>query len=301
MKADQQAKIEDALFGEQFPIRLEKERFIATFMPQGKASDVYKVELPRNKITYAVKIFNPEQWQAREIDIYEKYLTVSALGTPELVFANKPGGILVLSWINSDGSNLNFDQLVSWLTRKYSHFKTLFEGQTIDIKKNIGWVFLDPLAKISESVELSNIEAIQVVIKNQDLMKRRLLEAYALPLPIVLDHADLELQNIISSDNSIYVIDWANAIKSLGFIDFAQFKKLLREAEQMDLYETYEQSLSRLLGIESKDFARMVSLFAVIREIQLLAYYRESNVEIHDSRIVSSILVLQDELRLLLR
>lgn len=300
MKADQQAKIEDALFGEQFPIRLDKEKFTATFMPQGKSSDVFKVELPGNKITYAIKIFNPEQWQAREIDIYEKYLTVSALGTPELVFASKPKGILVLSWIKASVSNLEFNQLANWLTSKYSYFIALFEGQSIDIGKNIGWMLLDPISKVSQSVGFSSIEVVQAVIRNKDLIRDRLLEAYDLPLPIVLDHADLELQNIISSDNAIYVIDWANAVKSLGFIDFAQFKKLLREADQMDLYESYEQTFSRLLGMELRELAHMVSLFAVIREIQLLAYYQGSDVDMQDPRITSSVAVLQAELGLLL-
>lgn len=300
IEVKQLAKIESILFSAQFPIRLKREQPVITYMPQGKASDVYKVELPKNEVTYAVKVFNPEQWQAREIDIYEKYLIASALGTPKLIFADKSDGILILSWINTNSKDIDFDQLKNWLTDKYLHFKTLFEGQKIDIQKNIDWMFLNPISKIGKSVEFSNIEAIHVAFKNRNSIKNRLLDAYKLSLPIVLDHADLELQNIISSDNSIYVIDWANAVKSLGFIDFAQFKKLLREADRLGLYERHEQKLSKLLNIKLGEFAQQVSLFSVIREIQLLAYYQDNNIDMEDPRFVSSVAILKDELRFLL-
>jgi|GEM_PF-3902501 len=301
MKVDQITKIESILFGEEFPIKLEREKPDLTYMPQGKASDVYKVELPKNKVTYAVKLFKPEQWQAREADIYEKYLAISKLGAPKLIFADKPKGVLVLSWINSDGNDINFDRLANWLTDKYLHFKTLFQGQAIDIQKNIGWMLLDPISKIGKSLNFSSIEAIQTAFRNKESIKDRLLVVYNLGLPTVLDHADLELQNIISSSSSIYIIDWANAVKSLGFVDFAQFKKLLRESDKLSFYGHYEQKFSKLLNIKPEEFAELVSLFAVIREIQLLAYYQDNNIDIEDQRVLSSAEILQEELSLLLR
>jgi len=300
ISVDNLAKIESILFGKKFPIKLEKETLKLTYLLQGKTSEVYKVELAQNRTTYAIKVFNPEQWQVREIDIYKKFLICSPLNIPKLIFSNKSEGILVLSWIESSSRNVDFNQLSNWLTIKYLFFKNNLDGNSINIHKNISWMILDPISKISKLSEYSNIKIIHNIIKNKELICEKLLDTYMLKLPIVLDHADLEIPNILSTQDHIYIIDWANAIKSLGFIDFAQFKKLLRENNKIGLYKLYEKKFSKLLNLNIKEFTCIISLFAIIREVQLLSYYASNNIKVKDSRVTSSILILQEESRFLL-
>lgn len=297
MNSDQITKIESILYSKQFPINLEREQVFATYMPQGKASDVYKVELPKNRITYAVKLLDPNQWQLREIDLYLDYLPQNTLNTPELIYANKSEGILILNWIEPINTHLDFKEISNWLTKKYTYFKETLKDETIDFDNNLKWMILDPISKIREENKYLSADQLNTLINNIEDIKTKLSEVYALSLPIVVEHADLEAKNIINSSSGIYIIDWANAFKSFGFVDFAQFKKLLRQHNKFDTYKMYESNFSELVGLNIEEFSNITSLYAVIREIQLLAYFQERNKESQSESVQTSILILAEELK----
>ncbi|PJB23879.1 hypothetical protein CO112_00295 [Candidatus Dojkabacteria bacterium CG_4_9_14_3_um_filter_150_Dojkabacteria_WS6_41_13] len=296
-------EIASLLFSNEFPIRFSQHDFLVEHRIEGKSANVYEVTLLADNIKFAVKVFDG-QWQKREIGVYHDYLGAKELLAPKLIFADKSERFLVLEWLDGYSSpkthsQLEFDALANWLIAKYSYFKNLNKGKLVNSIEKISWLIDNPVEVLKKSSSVVFQSELKELVRKADQIKENLIEIDRRKLPMVFDHNDLEIQNIMQNNKGVVrIIDWANLTKFYGFFDFAQFKKNLFLAKKENAYLDYQQRFIEITGI--KDFEQLVSLFAIIKEIQLLAYYLENNnMRIRDQEIAQSFNVINRELQIL--
>jgi len=264
-----EAKIKKALLSNP-DIGIDANNITITSLLGGKESSIYKVTDKKGK-SVVVKIPKTD-WQKREIRVFKEYLSKFTINTPEFL-GDDNDEILIIEFLddyhNSKKLSLNeLELLKNWIVAKHKKSKALFKDIPTSLSKHIDWMIKNPISHITSCDELSG----DVKEKLTKLGPRLVDMLETIDLPLVLDHCDLEVQNLLfnSENNKICVIDWANAIKSPGFFDIAQFKKL---AKQYVLDKADDLISGLMKEVEYSEYSDLLEIFSLIREINLLSYY----------------------------
>lgn len=259
-----------------FPLKIDLNSLVITKLEGGKASDVFKVS-DINGISLAVKIPKTD-WQRREIHVYRDYLSKTHIDAPRYIYEHN-NSVLFIEWIVNyktveKMSLSNLITLKDWIVNKYKESLSLFKNEKVDLSKHISWMIEEPVKRLIKNADI-DLNVKKALVKNKpELIK--IIENIGLPM--VLDHSDLEIQNLLfnKDSSSLCVIDWANAIKSPGFFDIAQYRKLAREHTSTQANKLIHDLLEEV-GLDENKHIYLLNVFAYLKEIMLLDYYLIKN------------------------
>ncbi len=258
-------------------IGIDVKNITVTSLLGGKESSIYKVTNQNDKCV-VVKIPKTD-WQKREIHVFRDYLSKLDISTPRFL-GEYNNEVLIIEFLE-DCKTLNklslseLKLLREWIINKHSKSCKLFTNESRSLLKHAEWMVNHPIKQI-----LSN-KSIESDVKGKLLeLQPNLLKALdKIDLPMVLDHSDLEIQNLLfdTKKEDVCVLDWANAIKSPGFYDIAQFRKLARQYVSNDADSLVSELMKEVGLADNND---LLETFALIKEINLLSYYlKERGVE----------------------
>jgi Ser/Thr protein kinase RdoA (MazF antagonist) len=238
----------------------------------GKESSIYKVTDQNDKCV-VVKIPKTD-WQKREIRVFDEYLSKLNITTPKLLGEYKDE-VLIIEFLNgyttlNEFSLNELTVLMNWIVTKHKKSKEIFVDETRSLSKHVDWMINDPIKRI-----LSDISVSTDIKSKLTRLKPKLVETLnTVDLPLVLDHCDLEAQNLLfnSKRDKVYVVDWANAIKSPGFFDISQFRKLVRQYFPSKAADLTTQLMEEV-GYTKPKHQDLLEVFMLTKEIDLLSYY----------------------------
>lgn len=268
--------IKKILRQDDFPLKIGLNSLVITKLEGGKASDVFKVS-DINGISLAVKIPKTD-WQRREIHVYRDYLSKTHIDAPQYIFEYN-NSVLFIEWINNHktAETLSLPNLITlkdWIVNKHKESLLLFKNEGVDLSKHISWMINEPINRLVKNDDL-DLGMKSSLIKNKSKLIKLIENVRS---PMVLDHCDLEIQNLLFNEDSssLCVIDWANAIKSPGFFDIAQYRKLAQKhtSTQADklIHDLFEE-----VGLNENKHIYLLNIFAYLKEIMLLDYYLVKN------------------------
>ena len=268
------------------PFALTDLNFDLIHQPLGKTTDTFLV-LVRNdsqEHKFISKFF--KSWHKREVKIYNEYLTETDLNTPEFYYGDDD--VLIIEYLHEykviDESTRNIrNKLFDWQVRKYRYFLNKLKDKQVDFDEHMVWMLKNPMQNFKKHSDLYDLEA---TLKIEDKLISEFLSLKNSSLLCILDHNDLENQNILFNGKEIKIIDWANSVHSLGMFDIAQFFKIYNEIGVFN--KNYVQQFKVLTAIDNIE--ELIMLFQLIKEIMLLNYWLETDITA--SEINSSLLRL---------
>lgn len=268
--------IKKILRQDDFPLRIDLNSLVITGLEGGKASSVFKIS-DKKGVSLVVKIPKTD-WQRREIHVYRDYLSKTHIDAPRYIYEHN-NSILFIEWIVNyktveKMSLSNLITLKDWIVNKYKESLLLFKNEKVDLSKHISWMIEEPVKRLIKSDDVG-LNVKKALVKNKPKLIKMIENV---GLPVVLDHSDLEIQNLLfnKDSSSLYVIDWANSIRSTGFFDVAQYRKLAQEYAPTDA-ERLTHDLLEELSLNQNKYKYLVNVFAYLKEIMLLDYYLIKN------------------------
>ncbi len=244
-----------------------------------KTADTFKVSIPEQE--FIAKFFHG--WQKREVEIYQKYLSHNNLNTPAFIFGDE--NVLIIEfckgfWEPEYYSEHTKNLLFNWIVNKYKYFKDNLKSKTVKFDEHIVWMLQNPLKNLKNYGEEINLESL---FQKEKWILRKFESLKTKNFPTVLDHNDLENQNILFNGNDIRIIDWANAVNSIGVIDFAQFFK---NFGQIGIYES--DLLSQLKTLFNvSHIEELLVLFQIVKEVMVLNFWVE--FDIGSNQVIQSV------------
>jgi len=267
-----EAKIKNALLNSGLLIETDSKNLKITPLLGGKESSVFKVTGQNGK-SVIVKLPKTD-WQKREIHVFKDYINKLDINSPKFL-GEQNNEVLILEFLdkcsNLDSLSLSeLELLLDWIATKHEQSRKLFKEEPRSMSKHIDWMIREPFSQIVGS---KNMDA-DIKKKLTEIQPKLITVLKEVDLPLVLDHSDLEIQNLLfnSKRDTVYVVDWANAIKSPGFFDITQFRKLAREYAPNKADSLMEELLNKL-NLNEVKHRSLLEYFSTIKEIGLLSYY----------------------------
>lgn len=260
------------------PFNLSDDNFELIHQPLGKTTDTFLVKLDGTK--FIAKFF--KSWHKREVKIYKDYLTEAALNTPEFYFGSDD--VLVIEYLEDyriiDIHTKNIRHLLfDWQVRKYKYFHNKLKDRVVEFDEHVNWMLKTPLSTIKLHADTFDFDS---VINKENKLISEYLSLKNNRLPCILDHNDLENQNIMFNGSDLKIIDWANSVHSIGMFDIAQFFKVFGEVGSFNKnYVNEFKALTRIDNIEE-----LILYFQLVKELILLNYWLETDLK--SSEIISS-------------
>lgn len=289
---DYKNKIGSVINSDSFPHRFNNQVYQVEYRPEGKTAKVFRVYFSRLDESLAFKFFEPGQHQAREIGIFENYLGNGLADVPKVVHINHDRTLLVLKWI--DGfkpcqtyEEIDYMEVALWLKAKHDYSRKLFAKEIVDVNKQIQWMLHAPIELLKHSGVASSHSEIRDLLNISDALGSSYNTIAARGYPMILEHGDLEPQNILKDVGGNYkYIDWAAAFRSFGLSDIGQLKRGLTITGKVTEYSRISDIFMSDYG---QDFQKSINTFMCIKELLVLEYCIKNDLNGNSERFLESL------------
>jgi serine/threonine protein kinase len=263
-----------------FPSEYRNAQFSMTWHPEGKTTKVFELKFADGRSPLAVKLFESGQKHNREIGIYKNYLQGSGLDTPNVIYSDESETCLILQWLEGyqqcdSYAEVDFEGLTNWIHKKYDYFSKLSPiSIKLDVRKQFEWMISDPFKTLESSYKQTQHSAVGNLLSITTKIKNSYLKIAGKNYPVILEHGDLEPQNILRDEagNQKY-IDWAAAFRSFGLADIAQLRRSMLLASRLGDFGKLSERLTQNFDTH---FLYEVVVFMLIKEALVITYCVEN-------------------------
>jgi len=243
---------------------------------------------------YVIKIL-PNSWQKRELDIYNYFLPNATFKTSRLLDFSTEDGFIILDYITSEkqrnNESLNRSEIRAlsyWIEEKKDFFAKKRFDATPHPEKYIEWMIHDKIDIINGVKDPQIILYSDRILNCRDQLCASLLYPKINSYMPVLEHNDLEQQNIFILKGNVCVIDWANALYLYGIFDIAQLLKYIILCDE--IYDKLDFLISL---INSLPPIEIIAGHLLIKEINVISFNYLKGGKVWEEKKNDSIKVLE--------
>lgn len=238
-------------------------------LSSNRNSKIFLVSDSLGKRLIIKKFFDKHVYE-KELKSYLVYLKGFNYKMPKLIaYAENIlvftyGGIPISNGINLSNGCYYFYLVIDWVAKKYEFCKKHFYRYQYDQSSQCEWLVSQRLSRCNEyySMDLSLTNFIEHFWKINDVIG----DIY------ILEHGDLEIQNILCKKSSITIIDFGASFRSNGMNDFAMivltFFDYIRDCDIEFLYSL----CSSLYGCSIEIIKKIFDYYMMVQLIKKLDF-----------------------------